>query len=177
MASYISITKGPTPPCQYFNLDEPATCDHWSPGCGFPLTDGTPVSYPYCNMLGTDVGCDKYNASGAGSGTQPMCTLPDPSRHVCNRKTGEKWVVMDQTGTWDFDVITGWNGGDCDGSGTNIECSGYSPYHMGFGSLLPANSELLDTGKPTSFSKRIEFTSRLPLNYIICIIRTQVTLI
>lgn len=168
MVDYISITKGPTPPCQYFFHDEPSTCKYWGAGCEFDVTKGIPSMYPYCNLIGTDLSCDKYEGTG---GTQAICILPDPKRHVCNRLTGEKWVVMDSGGLWDFSPITGYNDGFCDGGGTDVECAAYSPYHMGFGALVPSASATLDSPKLSSFSKYPEFSSRLPLNYVICNLR------
>ena len=146
--------------CQYWGVDrdgnpnEPVQCSYWndaSQRCIYkPGRDNIKASYfPDCNGIGTAAGCNRYD----GDGFEARCILPDPSRHVCNRETGEKWLRED---------ITKYNDGKCDEEGTEIKCSGYAPYHMGFGPLKPSSDESLDSGEQdTRFSKTEEIGYRL----------------
>jgi hypothetical protein len=171
--------------CQYWHSNEPTVCTYWDVDntiCTY-ATDNPAAHAPYCNLLGTAVDCIFYNASSPGD-VKARCILPDPRRHVCNRATGKKWVTaISGTGVdndsgheildWDFDVINGYNEGECDGVGTDTTCSGYSPYHMGFGTLQPSDSPELDTFESGHFSIASEFGNRRPTNFTIYNIRAK----
>ena len=130
--------------------------------CGSALVglDGKEVSvhvdmpYPFCNLVGTDDTCSKYNMTVSGtavSGTGGhLCCLPDPKYGSCNHVTGDSWVLPKSSPTydgttglltapieWSFENITEYNNGACDGSGKSRKCSAYSPYHLAFGRLEP----------------------------------------
>jgi hypothetical protein len=147
-----------------------------------------PSKAPYCNLIGTHLSCSMYESPSPGS-KKPRCILPDPERHVCNRETGKKWVyskgnhvdeetgkdsVLDLSGyevlEFSFDAINGYNDGNCDGSGTDTTCSGYSPYHMGFGRLV-ASDDTDFTTPPGVFSPISDFELKLPFNFVIYNIR------
>jgi hypothetical protein len=193
--------------CQYWSIHEPLQCIHWdeeSTVCSFAenkikeaaesgetigLSDiSLPNKAPYCNLIGTHLGCTHYESSSPGS-KKPRCILPDPERHICNRETGKKWVYSEgnvtdeETGEksslefsgydlleFSFDEINGYNGGMCDGAGTDTTCSGYSPYHMGFGRLV-ASSDTDFTTPPGVFSPISDFELKLPFNFVIYNIR------
>jgi hypothetical protein len=185
--------------CQYWREDEPKVCGHWDSTINrctkVEVTTNAegdevliyPSRYPYCNLLGTASQCSYYD----GNGTEARCILPDPFRHVCNRYTGQKWVYMrspaqyDGTGDmlqaadWSFDDITGYNDGGCDGAGTDMECSGYSPYHMGFGIIqpegLPSNwLEFLEN--PWEGYKTVDDLGyRLPILYVVLNVRAKLS--
>lgn len=149
--------------CQYWIEDEPVQCTNWddvNKTCKYPNPDDKGVYalfYPYCNGIGTAVRCNKYE----GAGTKARCILPDPNRHVCNRKTGEKWSREE---------INGYNDGDCDDNGTDTTCSGYSSYHMAFGPLQPTGDEAFDAD---GFSTIDEIGYRPPLNFEIYNLRAK----
>lgn len=173
--------------CQYW-YDEPVVCGYWDVDavkCTYEEEDddGNIIRgdyYPYCNLLGTSANCSKYD----GSGTKFRCVLPDPRRHVCNRKTGKKWVyprlqedIDSNTGEiirlasdWSFDEITCYgddgqcNGCEGGGEGKSPKCSGYSPYHMSYGALQPSDSSLFDS---KGFSTIDEIGVRVPLTHVI----------
>lgn len=152
--------------CQYWNPLEPGQCSYWDEENQICLYydfnsdfDSPPSRYPNCNEIGTDPSCSKYN----GNGTEARCILPDPSRHVCNRRTGEKWVIDD---------ITGYNEGNCDGNGKSITCAGYSPQHLGFGIIQPSTDEWIDS---VDLSTVIEIGVRLPLNAVIYNLRARLS--
>ncbi len=169
--------------CQYWTTDEPEVCSHWSTTlteCTFrgaaKDANGNNVTVfaskaLYCNLIGTAIECDQYD----GTTIDPRCILPDPFRHACNRKTGKKWVTMisgaqydedgqlTQAAEWSFDDINEYNLGACDGAGTAVTCSGYSPYHLAFGRIQPQASLVSSTGYLTAD----ELGYRLPLSYVI----------
>ena len=187
---------GDTPICQYWIEEEPNVCSYWdeantickygdldpsSPGVGarvggFTYYGNDPPRasyYPYCNLIGTQVKCNKYDSSDVVSG---RCILPDPYRHACNIKTAQKWVTRSTTYsdgspvyTWSFDDISGYNEGLCDsidatGGGTDVTCSGYTPHNMSFGPVAPAET----TSEDISFSDTCVFGGyRLPLEHVI----------
>jgi len=142
--------------CQYWKEDEPSQCKHWTGTvCGYKEDQvGIATSYyPRCNNIGTAADCNHYK----GEGFEARCILPDPYRHICNRKTGEKWLIVE---------ITKYDDGKCDGEGTEVRCSGYTPYHMAFGPVKSSRDESLDSGEQeTRFSKEEDLGYRLPLNY------------
>ena len=205
--------------CQYWNTYEPLQCIYWDNAntvCTYVNTakentgsfvgeDGTTTTVvvdnpkhatcaPYCNLIGTSLFCNHYKSPSPGT-RQARCILPDSARHVCNRATGDKWVLPNgkvsaaddeelpeisayyEIQAWDFDAINGYNSGQCDGSGTDTTCSGYSPYHLGFGILQPSSEE----GKYDLFkeNKRLstteEFGYRLPTNFVIYNIRATLS--
>ena len=133
--------------------------------------DDTAERAPYCNLIGTSILCNKYKKAPDAK-DQQRCILPDPRRHVCNRTTGLKWVTL-VSGTWGFDAINGYNDGTCDSFGTDVTCSGYSPYHMGFGTLTPSDDPKYDTFKDSygnyvdQYSTTKEFGYRLPTNFVV----------
>jgi len=153
--------------CQYWRTDEPSVCGNWDvtiPAC----TESDAGFYPYCNLVGTQTKCSTYS----GTGIQAMCVRPDPDRTVKNRRTGENWVVLP---TWsggeiveegNFDAISEYHYGQCDGHGTSSKCTGYAPYIMGFSTLQPDDkdgSQGIDAdGEFTSISG---FDLRLPLGF------------
>ena len=130
---------------------------------------------PYCNLLGTSYySCRQYTSSAEdASATRGRCVLPDPSRQASKHDDCTIWVKQVVSGTrnvtkyldkpvyeldssgqpekylpasyWTFADINGYNNGDCDGKGTTVTCSGYSPYSLGFGPLRPQEltSEIL----------------------------------
>lgn len=178
--------------CQYWEVNEPFPCTYWDNEnlvCTYKFQDEFNVdaeSAPYCNLLGTDISCSKYKSTSPGD-IQARCILPDSRRHVCNRSTGYKWVtstsgnndasdISYETRDWDFDPINGYNDGQCNGAGTDTTCSGYSPYHLGFGVLKPSNNEdLHDTFKENRYSKTEEFGYRLPTNFVIYNLRATLS--
>lgn len=143
---------------------------------------------PYCNLIGTSLSCAQYTSPSPGT-YQARCILPDAARHVCNRGTGYKWVLPiagdssteEETPaiaeyydikTWQFEAINGYNDGQCDGFGTDTTCSGYSPYHLGFGILQPSSEEnKYDIFKENRWSTTADFGYRLPTNFVIYNIR------
>ena len=203
--------------CQYWNLYEAHQCVHWSTdsnSCTYveEKTDDLvsslsaestdketkevtvainaivqPTYYPSCNYIGTAVLCSNYESSAPGQ-VLPRCILPDPTRHVCNRWTGEKWVSISTTESVDeygetvsttapdFSPINGYNSGGCNGNGTDTTCSGYSPQHMGFGRLIPSSDESLDSkGDAYKYAKLSEFSIRLPLHYVLFNLRSKLS--
>lgn len=161
--------------CQYWSVDkdgeptEPAQCSNWSGNiCTYRGSNNESAPYaPNCNLIGTQIKCTAYD--GAGGALQKRCILPDPDRHVINRKTGRKWATPasvdvngEVTGDIDFSQITGYNNGECDSFGTIVTCSGYSPWHMQFGSLVPSSSDLIDS---EGFTTIEGFDVRVPLGY------------
>ena len=135
--------------CQYWQENEPSVCSNWNTETNkCNLSDAS--YYPRCNYIGTQTKCDKYD----GVGTAPICVLPDPSRHVGNRKTGAKWAISD---------INGYNSGQCDEAGTDTTCSGYSSYHLGFSSLQPDDKDGSLGIDTAGFS--VVSGTRLPLGY------------
>lgn len=194
--------------CQYWNVYEPLQCIYWNAtsfACDYvtkktedlmaSLEAGeildvnivSPDYAPYCNYIGTMVTCSNYKSSNPGV-YQPRCMLPDPTRHVCNRWTGKKWVSISlsddvteegasiTTAAPDFSPINGYNEGTCDGAGTDTTCSGYTPSHMGFGRLLPSSDGTRDTYKEVNtFSTIMEFDYRLPLHFTVFNLRAKLS--
>lgn len=202
--------------CQYWNLYEAHQCVHWSTdsnSCTYveEKTDDLvsslsaestdketkevtvainaivqPTYYPSCNYIGTAVLCSNYESSAPGQ-VLPRCILPDPTRHVCNRWTGKKWVSISTTESVDeygetvsttapdFSPINGYNSGGCNGNGTDTTCSGYSPQHMGFGRLVPSSDETKDTNSDGTYSNIMEFEYRLPLHYVVYNLRVRLS--
>ena len=154
--------------CQYWSTTEPGVCPHWDetiPSC----TVEEASYYPYCNLLGTQLLCSEY----AGTDTTSMCVRPDPNRTVSDRRTGESWVVLPTLNdigeiieAGNFDAISEYNGGQCDGAGTAAQCTGYAPYHLGFSVLQPDDRDgsygIDADGEFTSISG---FALRLPLGF------------
>jgi len=190
------MSNEPINKCQYWNKHEPLPCIYWDEEttvCNYRGAEDqnsvsstyTPTHFPYCNLIGTSVGCSSYKSPNHGA-TIARCILPDPRRHVCNRATGRKWVTAEEDSDtynesgavlldWQFDTINGYNNGACDGVGTNVTCSGYAPYHLGFGVLTPSDSVELDTFALGRFSIDSEFDYRLPTNFVIYNIRAALS--
>ena len=170
--------------CQYWSTDtinnptEPGTCSHWDssiPICSYNGAAGEYADfYPWCNLLGTKTNCSKYTST---DGLQAICILPDPYRRaiIPSRFTGKEWVTLPITGpdgdvtvAGNYDNITGYNDGQCDEHGTDGECSGYSPYNLGFSTIQPDDKdgslEYDYESEPTIAS---DLTFRVPLNYVI----------
>lgn len=149
--------------CQYWVIDEPVVCRYWDAAsilCTYRSYDGTQEivadNAPYCNLIGTSYyTCDQYTTpEGSESSTRSRCVLPDPSRQGQRHSDCELWVSTVGSG-WLFDAINGYNNGDCDGKGTTVTCSGYSPYSLGFGPLKPkqlADTDLSDLLDPAQFN-------------------------
>lgn len=79
---------------------------------------------------------------------------------------------------WTFEDINGYNAGQCDGAGTTITCSGYSPYHMSFGRLQPKRTgeeDYNDIENLVNCYTEKELGYRTPLPYIIYNIRAQLS--
>lgn len=168
--------------CQYWNEHEPVMCAHWNNDsllCEYEGEgQGDVAEYaPRCNFLGTQAQCSKYD----GEGEEARCILPDPSRHVVNRSDGKKWFELpDGDGEINFDRITGYNDGKCDGEGTgtgtpedNTTCSGYSPYIMQFGVKQPDDS--LGTAGVDADGLTAIIGVRLPLGYEIYNMRADIS--
>lgn len=178
--------------CQYWETKEPLTCIHWDATntvCTYKFENSKNVDAeyaPYCNLIGTLVSCKQYESPSPGA-VQQCCILPDPRRHVCNRNTGYKWVVSSgilnttpsgsyQIKEWSFNAINGYNNGNCDNNGTDTTCSGYSPYHLGFGVLNPSSDEdKYDTFINSRFSTTSEFGFELPTNFVVYNIRAKLS--
>ena len=178
--------------CQYWETKEPLTCIHWDATntvCTYKFENSKNVDAeyaPYCNLIGTLVSCKQYESPSPGA-VQQCCILPDPRRHVCNRNTGYKWVVSSgilnttpsgsyQIKEWSFNAINGYNNGNCDNNGTDTTCSGYSPYHLGFGVLNPSSDEdKYDTFINSRFSTTSEFGFKLPTNFVVYNIRAKLS--
>lgn len=190
-------------PCKYWSTEEPATCAYWNEEhtiCEYTTADGTLATLaPYCNMLGTaDFLCRQYEPSEDIKANR--CILPDPLRHITNRNICHKWVHVVSSGTaaadtekplyvydnglvprqtndyWSFNYINGYNNGDCDTTGTDVTCSGYAPYNMSFGKLLPKDSE--DLSDPDTFAvcyTKDDLGYRTPLPYLIFNIRAKLS--
>jgi len=176
--------------CQHWSVDsngnpiEPGKCPHWDADniiCtyeGSRSSDGNTYLkadfYPFCNMLGTQLKCNQYE--GDASATRAICRAPDPDRSKVNRIDADsegRWVVaptLDESGKiispGNYDYITEYNGGLCDGAGTAGTCHAYSPYHMGFSTVQPDDADgslgYDDEGEVTSASG---LSFRLPLHY------------
>ncbi len=185
--------------CKYWATIEPGVCSYWSSTLTKCTFEGTSIDsagnntprkasrYPYCNLIGTAETCSDYN----GTGTERRCVLPDPFRHVCNRRTGEKWVVLetpeqlDEEGAvstpavWTFDDINVYNSGACDGAGTATTCSGYSTQHLGFGRLkpepIPDDLQARLDEPWTGFKTEEELGYRLPLSFDVWNARAQLS--
>jgi len=136
--------------CQYWIENEPVVCSHWDSATNSCSLGSQPTHGPECNRIGTETKCDFYE----GEGTESRCILPDPERHVVNRRTGEKWIISD---------INGYNEGQCDGEGTDYTCKGYSPYHLGFSALQPDDKDGSLSLDEMGFS--VISGTRLPLGY------------
>lgn len=170
-----------TPPCQYW-VEEPPRCSNWNANttlCTFEGDTGLKAQYyPYCNLLGTQRLCNEYEVDP--DTPVSMCILPDPSRHICNKETGQKWVtrtIEGETTTWSFDDITGYNEGLCNSDtaegGTDLTCAGYNPSHMAFGQIAPRENETLENvieeadADTTSSGYCVFGGYRLPLEHVI----------
>lgn len=184
--------------CQYWSLYEPPQCAYWNDDqkvCDYKTNVAsedlppdpiiTPKLAPYCNLVGTGLGCDKYSGPEGADTYYPRCILPDQFRHVCNRETGKKWVTASGTvsGTssdgydlylWDFGDINGYNDGKCDGYGTDTTCSGYGAQHLGFGELQPSSSQF-DDFENSKYKTSAELGYRLPTNYVVYNIRAKIS--
>lgn len=158
--------------CKYWSEYEPTVCEHWDTAghsCTFESEDGTiPSAFPFCNYLGNYIHCDEYTVNDQEAVS--MCILPDPSRHVCNRATGDKWVPLAAEGeALDYSAITMYNDGLCDENGTSVTCAGYNPAHMSFGILSPADEGdvEIDTFEDGKYSTIAEIGYRIPINFVI----------
>jgi len=93
--------------CQYWSVDEngnptePSRCSHWDGTVGVctytPSDPNDPLAshYPYCNMLGTQAKCNQYD--GDIDSPIAICTLPDPGRHVADRRVHKDKKRVDPT--------------------------------------------------------------------------------
>jgi len=163
--------------CQYW-VKEPQRCSKWdleNIHCTYKEAD----FYPFCNLLGTQTKCGQYD--GDKSKLQYMCVRPDPYRTVPSRKIG-KWVnlpVLNKDGevinAGDYNPITFYNKGACDGYGTALKCSGYMPFNMAFSALQPddrAGSLGYDLDEITTTANLV---FRLPLNFKIYNLRAKLS--
>ena len=168
--------------CQYWSVDsdgnpiEPGQCPNWDSDniiCTFLGDNGERAPfYPFCNVIGTQIRCSEY--AGDVAAVQSRCLTPDIERRVSiHRKTGDPWVVfptIDNEGAitevGNFDNITGYNEGKCDGAGTDGECTGYAPYHMGFSIVQPDDKDgSLGYDEDGELTGDGGLVFRLPLNY------------
>lgn len=163
--------------CQYWSPLEPAVCSHWDdtvPMCTYAGPDGELAEYaPFCNLLGTQSLCNQYD----GEGTQSRCILPDISRHVIDRgsQDASKWVTLPQrdvngeiTEAADFSKITKYGTDHCvpgEGDGTSVECSAFSPYHLGFSTIQPDDKDSTLGYDQDGYTTGSGLTFRLPLGY------------
>lgn len=163
--------------CQYW-VKEPQRCSKWDIEdihCKDPEAD----FYPFCNLLGTQTKCGQYD--GDKNKLAYMCVRPDPFRTVPSRKT-VKWVnlpILDNKGnvtsSGNYDPITFYNKGKCDGYGTALKCSGYMPFDMAFSALEPddlKSSLGYDIDEITTISG---LSFRLPLNFRIYNLRAKLS--
>lgn len=160
--------------CQYWSPEEPGRCQYWDNANGV-CNKPEASFYPQCNGVGSKLECKTYSSTET---VKARCILPDISRHVTNRKTGEQWVKAAVVNPLtkaiismaDTTAITQYNGGDCDGWGTSARCSAYSPFHMAFSALTPASGVEGETALDYDHWATIsggEFAIRLPLNFVI----------
>jgi len=159
--------------CQYW-VEEPNQCFFWvqdvSKGeCKYPPDkDGSvPLRYPDCNCIGTYTQCNKYKA--AIEGKTWRCILPDAER-TSGKRTPEGGKY------WKIEWITSYNKGECDGDGTSVTCSGYSPYHMAFSTIAPDVSVSGTSDIDGIYSvapSGLDF--RLPLSYDVAYARAQLS--
>jgi hypothetical protein len=169
--------------CQYWSPLEPKVCKYWNGICTYVSeADGSRAEYyPYCNLIGTKSICDQYDA-GLGEGestTEARCILPDVHRHVVDRlsQDGSKWVTIpavDGDGNYvsltdaDYSRITKYNKDHCkfgSGDGTSVECSAFSPYHLGFSTIQPDDKDATLGYDQEGYTTGSGLTYRLPLSY------------
>lgn len=183
--------------CKYWNESEPAYCAHWDTDnnlCKYyidlevvEVPSCPEIFYPFCNYLGTETNCPGYTAYGTET-IQSHCILPDPNRHICNRKTGNKWVRAETEAVYDenghiiepypnltLGDITGYNSGNCNSYGTQIECAGYNPQHLGFGILQPTDEEKTFDAEQYNCCLDDVFGYRLPLDYEVLNLRARLS--
>jgi len=150
--------------CQYW-VNEPVQCSFWDEAEQTCTNEDipTPSSFPNCNKIGTDIGCNKYD----GDGTKEFrCILPDISRQVGRRFKAKEGDSI----KWLRDQITEYNEGECDEHGTAARCSAYYPFQMGFTSVQPDT----DPFEATSDSTTVDGLSfRLPFSYDVSYLRAQ----
>lgn len=148
--------------CQYWDVAS-TVCTYTDFSNGYiQLADKA----PYCNLIGTSYYvCKQYSKPADSAETRSRCVLPDTNRQASKHEDCSIWVrpvvsgtvntdryidrplnILDTSGEitsynppsfWTFADINGYNNGNCDGKGTTATCSGYSPYHLGFGPLKP----------------------------------------
>ena len=156
--------------CQYWCDYEPSVCSNWNDG---KCIDTEAANYPYCNRIGTMVECTSYEGNAGAKINR--CILPDPRRHTCNKNTGKKWTSI-LNGKVDYSDISGYNEFQCDGSGTDTTCSGYSPHHLGFGIIQPSSDEdisLQYPEKPCLTGDELGY--RLPTHLVVYNIRAKLS--
>ncbi len=162
--------------CQYWSPLEPKVCSYWNGVCTYRGSKGERADYyPYCNIIGTQSICNQYDAEG----TESRCILPDITRHVVDRlsQDGSKWVVIpEQTedGKYsaltdaDYSRITKYNKDHCifgSGDGTSVQCSAFSPYHLGFSTIQPDDKDGTLKYDEEEYTTGSGLTYRLPLGY------------
>lgn len=171
--------------CQYWSPLEPKVCKYWSGICTYVSeTDGSRAEYyPYCNLIGTKSTCLQYDndAAEGESNTEARCVLPDVHRHVVDRLSqgGSKWVTIpdvDGDGNYipltevDYSRITKYNKDKCkvgtsEAGGTSLECSAFSPYHLGFSTIQPDDKNATLGYDQDGYTTGSGLTYRLPLSY------------
>lgn len=195
--------------CQYWVEDEPVQCKYWDESnticrykeekvvAGNFITLHAPL-YPLCNYIGTARDhCDKYDSGIDDESlidTEARCVIPDPyrsiSKSICKL---EYWVDPQElsndtiSGTndrklvrpLDYSKINGYNGGKCDGKGTQVTCSGFSPQHMGMGGdaykyvCSAGESEECISLSEVSFFEKDQQQIKLPLSYKVANMRSK----
>jgi len=163
--------------CQYW-VKEPPRCSKWSTDkvC---CTDSEADFFPFCNLIGTQTKCGKYD----GDIEKPvyMCVRPDPFRTTPSRDN-VKWVnlpILDSERNLikqgNYNPISCYNEGNCDGYGSCLKCTGYMPFNMAFSALEPDDAIAslgYDVDDITTTSGLI---FRLPLNFKIYNLRAKLS--
>ncbi len=163
--------------CRYW-VREPQRCSKWDIQ-KICCTDPTARFYPYCNLLGTQFRCNKYD--GDPFDLNYMCVRPDPSRTVPNRKVDSaRWVnlpILDSKGEviqpGNYDPISCYNNGECDGYGTCVTCSGFMPFGMAFSNLQPDDERASLGYDLTEITTTSGLVFRLPLDFVVYNLRAK----
>jgi hypothetical protein len=96
---------------------------------------------------------------------------------------GSKWVVIPADGsaltTSDYSRITKYDKDNCvfdEGDGTSVQCSAFSPYHMGFSTIQPDDKDgTLGYDVDGEFTTGSGITYRVPLGYEVFNKRAQLS--
>ena len=156
--------------CKYWQEKDPRVCVYWASvstictwegendieGPGQVVQKERASNYPYCNLIGTSLTCNKFTWPEDSDEDiyLPKCILPNPKTHI-----GRKWVSVVETSDpeqqttplynhgpegnlsqvegkyWSFYDISEYNDGQCDSNGTSVTCSGYSPRNISYDNI------------------------------------------